>query len=221
MVQSHTEVGAGNWQEGGQGQVQRCTEGGKAAVGAGTRMVLETREQQVQGVDLSGGEWRSALLSLWKAWNKERDKSQCLDLHIAEAGSEGWLLKSWRQMCIVESLNNASNIWKTWNILGVELNWWLQFIESCNWRVSKGPKSWIKDSKYTLLTLINCNTGLNLLQEAGDGVWRDVTVWMGQILWIGLKSWINLIMYQRWKIFTHSDIVYSLKTERKVNSWNR
>lgn len=78
VVQENKQAGAGNWQqEGGQGQGQRGMEGGRPVVGAGTGMELGTLEEQVQEVELSGGEWRDGLLYLWKTWYKERDANHC------------------------------------------------------------------------------------------------------------------------------------------------
>lgn len=67
VAREHKQAGAGNWQqEVGQGRGQRCMEGGTPVVGAGTGMVPGMLEEQVQEVELSGGEQWDDLLYLWK-----------------------------------------------------------------------------------------------------------------------------------------------------------
>lgn len=62
MVQEHRQAGAGNrQQEEGPDLGQRCMEGGRLAEGEGIGMELGTLEEQVQEVELLGGERRDGL----------------------------------------------------------------------------------------------------------------------------------------------------------------
>lgn len=54
------------------------TEGGRPAVEAGTGMELGMLVEQVQEVELFGGEWRDGLLFLCMSWSKKRENLSIL-----------------------------------------------------------------------------------------------------------------------------------------------